>query len=98
MKNNAYNTFWQIIENTGIEIPPIQRDYALGRRISDVSRKRKKFLDNVLSALKESRFLRLDFVYGKIYGEKNVEEQRKNEHAIHSLLQSVINYADSIDL
>lgn len=98
MKTNAYNTFWQIIENTGIEIPHIQRDYALGRKISDVSRKRKKFLDNVLSALKESRYLRLDFVYGKIYGEKNVEEQRKNEHAIHSLLQSVINYADSIDL
>ena len=40
-----YNTLWDILENIGIEIPPIQRDYAQGREIAKVDKIRNEFLD-----------------------------------------------------
>lgn len=46
-----------------IEIPIIQRDYAQGRKDQDVLRN--KFVDYLLSALKEHTAIELDFVYGE---------------------------------
>ncbi len=46
-----------------IEIPVIQRDYAQGRKEQD--KLRNKFVDYLLSALKERTAIELDFVYGE---------------------------------
>lgn len=94
----AFNTFWEIIKNQGIEIPPIQRDYAQGRESEKVQNIRTKFINSIHEALKENVPLRLDFIYGKIYGIRNEEEHRRNKQAINSLLQSVKDYANTIDL
>lgn len=94
----VYNTFWDVINNQGIEIPPIQRDYAQGRKSEKIGKIRTKFLNSIFTALKENKPLRLDFIYGKIYGIRNEEEHRRNKHAIDSLLSSIKDYANSIDL
>ncbi len=48
-----------------IVIPIIQRDYAQGRRDSDVDRIRSRFLDALYDAVTKAP-IRLDFVYGDI--------------------------------
>ena len=100
MTDHQYSTFWEILTGIGIEIPAIQRDYAQGRDSGRIPVIRRKFINALLLALEKSSPspLRLDFVYGKIYGEKNEEEIRKNSSAITSLLKSIRDYADSIDL
>lgn len=93
------NTFWKLINNQGIEIPSIQRDYAQGRMTGKIPVIRKKFISSIFHALTEKEPpLGLDFVYGKIFGIRNEEEFRRNKRAIESLLNSIKNYADSIDL
>lgn len=98
MTETKYTTFWNILNNIGIEIPAIQRDYAQGREVGRIPIIRKKFINTLLSAIEDNTPTRLDFIYGKIYGEKNIEELRKNTHSIKSLLDSIREYADSIDL
>lgn len=93
-----YNTFWDILQNIGIEIPPIQRDYAQGREIAKVDKIRNEFLDSIIHALDENKSLSLDFVYGKIHGLKNEVEHARNKQAIQSLLNTLGDYASSIDL
>ena len=96
MINN--NTFWNLINNQGIEIPPIQRDYAQGRNSGKIPSIRIKFISSIFKALENGEMLGLDFIYGKIYGLRNEEEFRRNKNAIESLLKSINDYADSIDL
>jgi hypothetical protein len=91
-------TLWSFLQHHGIEIPPIQRDYAQGRETGKIPRIRKKFINAILTALKNQEPLGLDFIYGKIYGVRNEEEFRRNKHAIESLLGSIKDYANTIDL
>jgi hypothetical protein len=66
MSNNEFNSkessFFQLIGETKIEIPIIQRDYAQGRKSE--KRIRNNFLDALLLATKDQNKLELDFVYG----------------------------------
>ena len=48
-----------------IRIPKIQRDYAQGRKSSDVDRVRRRFLDSLYKAVTETP-ITLDFIYGDI--------------------------------
>lgn len=98
MTEIKYTNFWSILKNIGIEIPAIQRDYAQGRQVGRIPIIRKKFIHTLLSSLETGNQRRLDFIYGKIYGEKNIEELRKNKNSIKSLLDSIRAYADSVDL
>lgn len=91
-------TFWSVLERFGIEIPPIQRDYAQGRETSKAKRVRNSFLKSITDALKNDEKLSLDFVYGKIYGLRNEEEHRRNKRAIQSLINSIKDYALTVDL
>ena len=50
----------------GIEIPRIQRDYAQGRNLPDVSRIRRRFLQAIFEKLVNDEELTLDFVYGDV--------------------------------
>ncbi len=59
-------TFWELIDESKINIPTIQRDYAQGREEEHI--KREKFLDEIYNYLTQSNsgVLDLDFVYGRI--------------------------------
>ncbi|MDI9258183.1 DUF262 domain-containing protein [Flavobacterium sedimenticola] len=59
MKTN----FWRIVEQTKIEIPIIQRDYAQGR--AEENRIARNFIGKIKSKLLLQEKLNLDFVYGK---------------------------------
>lgn len=61
-------TFLKFLEDYGIEIPIIQRDYAQGR--SGKEELRKSFLRDIKSALKSNELMKLDFVYGTIQNGK----------------------------
>lgn len=56
--------FWQEIQNNTITIPQIQRDYAQGRVESNVVEIRNRILNNLHSAIKFTKSIDLDFVYG----------------------------------
>lgn len=65
--NTSATTFWNLLSDTGIEIPIIQRDYAQGR--SGKEELRKSFLRDLKHALLDSKEpLKLDFVYGTMEG------------------------------
>lgn len=96
MKKN--NTFWNLINNQGIEIPPIQRDYAQGRNTGKIPSIRTKFISSIFYALEKKEPLGLDFIYGKIFGLRNEEEFARNKSAIEGLFSSIKNYAGSVDL
>lgn len=93
-----YNTFWNLIDNQGIEIPPIQRDYAQGRTTGKIPSIRTKFISSIFNALKDNEPMGLDFIYGKIFGLRNEEEFARNKTAIEGLLSSIKSYAGSVDL
>ncbi|MGJ1537130.1 GmrSD restriction endonuclease domain-containing protein [Sphingobacterium multivorum] len=95
---NDINTLWKILELYGVEIPPIQRDYAQGRETMQVNKIRENFLNSIFDALDNDKRLMMDFVYGKIHGLKNEEEHLRNRNAIQSLINSVRDYALTIDL
>lgn len=59
-------TFWQLATQYDIEIPIIQRDYAQGRSDEKSKEVRTIFLSDLLSSLKDSKPVELDFVYGKV--------------------------------
>lgn len=92
------NTFWNLINNQGIEIPPIQRDYAQGRNSGKIPSIRNKFISSIFIALKDGEPMGLDFIYGKIFGLRNEEEFARNKSAIEGLLSSIKSYASSVDL
>ncbi|MGV0757423.1 GmrSD restriction endonuclease domain-containing protein [Empedobacter brevis] len=55
-------TFWQLIQNTKVEIPIIQRDYAQGRQ--EKKSIREKILNSFVNTIKSNEQLELDFIYG----------------------------------
>lgn len=55
-------SFFELIGDSKIEIPIIQRDYAQGR--SDTSEIRENFLNVLLDNLKNETQIKLDFIYG----------------------------------
>lgn len=91
-------TFWKLLNDQGVEIPSIQRDYAQGRDYGKIPIIRKKFLEAIINALVFKKKLGLDFVFGKIFGLRNEEEHKRNKKAIEALLHNIKTYANSIDL
>lgn len=54
------------VKLTEIEIPIIQRDYAQGRKSSDVGKVRRDFLDALYDGIINRQQVSLDFVYGDV--------------------------------
>ena len=63
-KNNDKVSFWKLLNDKKIVIPIIQRDYAQGREGKEFLRER--FLGQLFDALKGTKPLVLDFVYGSV--------------------------------
>jgi len=60
------NNFKELIEKYTIQIPIIQRDYAQGREIDDITEIRDNFLEVIARKLEDAKPLHLDFIYGSI--------------------------------
>lgn len=65
--NNDKVSFWKLLNDKKIVIPIIQRDYAQGREGREFLRER--FLGQLFDALKGTKPLVLDFVYGSVEGD-----------------------------
>lgn len=63
-KNNDKVSFWKLLNDKKIVIPIIQRDYAQGREGKEFLRER--FLGQLFDALKGTKPMVLDFVYGSV--------------------------------
>lgn len=69
---NKY-TFWELIQDSIIEIPIIQRDYAQGRDDKKANRIRKDLVEKLHKVVEENdKPINLDFVYGSIVDEKMI--------------------------
>lgn len=67
--NNKKLSYWQLISRfEKIEIPIIQRDYALGRDNEKTQKIRERFLKSLINAIEKNELLELDFVYGNVEG------------------------------
>lgn len=70
MESGNLFTFTKLFQAYQIEVPILQRDYAQGR-VDDKNKKvRSDFLKSIFNSLKDSRELKLDFVYGTINEQK----------------------------
>ncbi|MGM0641816.1 MAG: GmrSD restriction endonuclease domain-containing protein [Thermotogota bacterium] len=98
MSSNTF-TFCKLIEEHRIEIPIIQRDYAMGRDNTKAADIRYNFIKQIKDSLSdECNSLHLNFVYGKINGEKNAEQKKRNKEAVETLLDAVKSYSSNLDL
>ena len=99
MKNNNY-TFWKLIHEHRIEIPIIQRDFAMGRdnvRAADI---RENFIGDIRETLLNEEVLpmHLNFVYGKIRGLSNIEQIKKKKELVINMIDAVKSYSKNLDL
>lgn len=60
----------EILGNTRIEIPDFQRDYAQGRPDDRAKFVREMFLASIFEVLEKDKSLNLDFIYGRVNGNK----------------------------
>ncbi len=65
MGSGKVQSFYQLLQETEVVIPMIQRDYAQGRLTEKVKSIRHEFLDALYKACKEKKPLHLDFIYGE---------------------------------
>jgi len=92
-------TFWKLIKDHRIEIPIIQRDYAMGRGNTKAADIRYNFIKQIKESLScDGKSLHLNFVYGKIKGVKNARQMAKNKEAVASMLDAVKSYSRNLDL
>jgi len=99
MKNNNY-TFWELIDEHRIEIPIIQRDFAMGRENIRAIDIRQNFIKNIKEVLldEEALPMHLNFVYGKIKGLSNIEQTKKNKELVSNMIDAVKSYSKNLDL
>lgn len=71
MSSHTIDTLFGLLSEYRVEIPIIQRDYAQGRRDPDTDIIRATLLSDIKSALlKKTGPLDLNFIYGKVNGDK----------------------------
>lgn len=63
MTSSQKHTLKSLLSSNTVSIPPIQRDYAFGRK--NESRKREDFITSLIKGIRSEGGLHLDFVYGK---------------------------------
>ncbi len=91
-------SFYEIISKYIIEVPIIQREYAQGRNTEKVISIRKRFVNDLVTAILTDDKIHLGFVYGKIEGKENIRRKILNKEAVSSILDAVKFYANNFDL
>jgi hypothetical protein len=79
-----------------IEIPIIQRDYAQGRKTSDVKKIRQTFLDVLFDTLINQKNIKLDFIYGDIKNGRMIPLDGQQRLTTLFLLHWYIAYHENI--
>lgn len=79
-------TFWKIINESKIEIPEIQRDYAQGRDTEKATYIRKKFVKDLIDAcFLNNKKLHLDFVFGQTIDKISQSEFERNKESLKQM-------------
>lgn len=86
-------TFWEIIKESKIEIPEIQRDYAQGRLNDRVNAIRKGFVSDLLDAIDNGKSLNLDFIFGQSVDKTNQANFNKSKYNLEQMLQVLEKYS-----
>jgi len=92
-----YN-FFDLIKEFVIEVPIIQRDYAQGRLLPNVTYIRERFVTDLVKHLIDSKPMHLGFVYGKIEGRDKRKKMELHKKAVQTLLGSVKQYANQFQI
>ncbi|WP_162344142.1 DUF262 domain-containing protein [Cyclobacterium salsum] len=81
-------TFWQIIDNSKIEIPEIQRDYAQGRDTPKANAIRKKFVSDLINSCRHaSQPLHLDFIFGQSIHKESIAQFEKSKESLQQMAE-----------
>lgn len=91
-------SFYNLINQYILEIPIIQRDYAQGRKLANVTYIREKFVKELARALVQREPVHLGFVYGKIEGRERAKNARLHQQAVETLLGTVKQYANQFSI
>lgn len=90
--------FYELIQEFIIEVPIIQRDFAQGREIPNVTYIREKFVSDLVARIVNSAPLHLGFVYGKIEGKDKIKKMLLHKKAVETLLGTVKQYANQFQI
>ena len=64
--NSSTHTFWELILSYKIIIPPLQRDYAQGRKKNaEIEQIRNSLIEEIFESLVTNKPLVLNFIYGE---------------------------------
>ncbi len=88
-------TFWDLVDESSIEIPEIQRDYAQGRTSERVTAIRKKFVTDILEAISQNKKLNLDFVFGQSVDPTNQANFNKSKQSLEQMLSVLKEYSEN---
>ena len=91
-------TFFQLITEYIVEIPIIQRDYAQGRELPNVTYIRDRFVKALVGHIISGKTLPLGFVYGKIEGKDKLRNMLLHKQAVEKLLSTVEQYAHQFQI
>lgn len=92
-------SFWELINESEIEIPVIQRDYAQGRKDERVDEIRENFVADIVESLRSPKEepLSLDFVYGKSFDRLDIEEREREKENIERILLTIKEYSNKVN-
>ncbi|WP_432220932.1 GmrSD restriction endonuclease domain-containing protein [Flavobacterium sp. TMP13] len=91
-------TFFKLINQFIIEIPIIQRDYAQGRELPNVTYIREKFITDLVQTVSKNEDMHLGFVYGKLEGKDKSRNMQLHKEAVEKLLYTVEQYANQFQI
>ena len=92
------HSFFNLIEKYTIEIPIIQRDYAQGRELPNVTYIREKFVTALVNTVMDNEPIHLGFVYGKIEGKDKQRNIQLHKETVEKLLYTVAHYANQFHI
>ena len=91
-------SFFNLIKEYVIEVPIIQRDYAQGRILPNVTYIRKRFVTDLVTNIIDAEPMHLGFVYGKIEGKDKLKKVQLHKKAVETLLGTVTQYANQFQI
>ena len=86
-------TFWEITQDSKIEIPEIQRDYAQGRMDERVEAIRQSFVSDLLDAAGLGQKINLDFIFGQSVDKTNQANFQKSKNNLEQMLVVLKKYS-----
>ena len=101
-KNSSSCTFWELIREYQIIVPPLQRDYAQGREnIPEIEQIRNSLVNEMYEALHNDTSLVLNFIYGEKNEDRFIpidgQQRLTTLFLLHWYIFARAGYADGIE-